>query len=171
MKKIIFILFGVTLAASQISAQAILNGTCPPVSDPVGWETLYPAVPGTIRVSRYGYWRDQPVKMAYWTAMPRHRVPVFFHLADSSGRIVYTGHPVWMRRPAAVMAPVGMTYPGVRVYALNFSGYTEPGTYYVEIPGYPESELFHIGGLMPETAAPLPGIRTFESDSGMLPGN
>ena len=114
MKKIIFILFGVIVAAaSQISAQTISGGIFSPASDPVGWEAPYPAVPGTIRVSRYGYWRNQPVKMAYWTAMPRHRVPVFFHLADSAGRIVYTGHPVWMRRPSAVMVPVGMTYPGV----------------------------------------------------------
>ena len=164
---------GIALAAaSQSSAQSFIQpadgGQILQASDPTGWQT--PAVPGSIYVSRYGYWRNQPVKMAYWSAMPRHRVPAFFHLADSSGRIVYTGHPVWMRSPAAVMVPVGVTYPGVRIYALNFSGYTEPGTYFVELPGYPASGIFRIRGVMPETAYPLPRLNTFEYDSGMQPG-
>ena len=172
MKKTIAVLTGIAFAATlQTSAQTSihpeLNTPIQQMADPVGWESGSPAIPGVICVSRYGYWRNQPVKMAYWSAMPGHRVPPFFHIADTSGKIVYTGHPVRMRKPEAVMIPIGMTCPGIRIYALNFSGYTEPGSYVVEIPGYPDSGIFHIRGIMPEPVRSLPGLRIFELESGM----
>ncbi|MBQ9771578.1 MAG: hypothetical protein IJW23_07115 [Lentisphaeria bacterium] len=168
MKKNYFVLAGILFALSaSVSGQMVQQFN--PVQDPVSWGDPNAVIPGSIYVSRYGYWRNQPVKMAYWTGLPHYQVPPVFHLADASGRIVYTGHPVWMRNPENVMAPVGAFYPGARVYALNFSGFDQAGTYYIEMPGHRISPDFNIRGYMPGSVAPLPGLMTFERDAGMLP--
>lgn len=138
--------------------------------DPVSWGDPNAAIPGMIYVSKFGYWLDQPVKMAYWTALPYNTVPVIFQIADESGKIVYTGQPKWMPDPTSVMVPIGFFYPGVKIYALNFSGFDQAGSYYIEMPGYRNSKMFRIRGYMPGMIRNMPGLLTFERDSGMIPG-
>lgn len=168
MKKHCFVLVGALMILSgAVSAQN--NRRFNPAEDPVSWGNPNAAVPGNIYVSRYGYWRNQPVKMAYWTSLPHYRVPPVFHLSDENGRIVYTGQPVWMRDPTNVMVPIGFFYPGLRMYALNFSGFNNAGTYYIEMPGYPTSTDFNIRGYIPGDMMPIPGPLTFERDAGMQP--
>ena len=170
MKKNYFVLAGILFAlTASVSGQMVPQFN--PTQDPVSWGNPNAAIPGSIYVSRYGYWRNQPVKMAYWTGSLHHRVPSVFHLADVAGRIVYTGRPVWIPEPANVMAPVEVYYPGSRVYALNFSGFDRSGTYYIEMPGYKTSPDFNIRGYMPGGIVPIPGPSTFERDAGMLPQN
>lgn len=168
MKRNYSVLAGILLAFSaSVSGQTIQQFN--PAQDPVSWGNPNAAIPGTIYVSRYGYWRNQPVKMAYWTGMPHHQVPPYFHLTDINGQIVYTGQPQWMPDPTRVMVPIGFYYPGIRMYALNFSGFNNAGTYYIEMPGYRNSEDFNIRGYIPGSLVPLPGPLTFERRAGMLP--
>ena len=167
MGKLYSLLAGLLITASvTVSAQTIQSFN--PANDPVSWGNPNAAVPGRIYVSRYGYWRNQPVKMAYWTGLPHYQIPPVFHLSDVNGKIVYTGRPVWMRDPTNVMVPIGFFYPGVRMYALNFSGFDNSGTYYIEMPGYHNSPDFNIRGYIPGDMMPMPGPITFEQDAGML---
>lgn len=168
MKSMYSVLSGVLISVSaSVSGQFIQPFN--PGNDPVSWGNPNAAIPGTIYVSRYGYWQNQPVKMAYWTGLEHQRVPPVFHLADANGKIVYTGRPVWMRDPTNVMVPIGFYYPGTRMYALNFSGFDRPGTYYVEVPGYRNSPDFNIRGYIPGEIRNIPGPLTFERDAGMIP--
>ena len=138
MKKVYSLLAGFLISVSaSVSAQTMQSFN--PGNDPVSWGSPNESLPGNVYVSRYGYWRNQPVKMAYWTSLPHYQIPPFFHLSNAEGKIVYTGRPVWMRTPENAMVPVGILYPGARIYALNFSGFHDPGTYYIEMPGYPSS--------------------------------
>lgn len=164
-------LFAGILITASVSVHAQTAQLFNPANDPVSWGNPNAAVPGNIYVSRYGYWRNQPVKMAYWTGLPHYQVPQIFHLADENGRIVYSGRPVWMRDPTNVMVPIGFFYPGLRMYALNFSGFNNAGTYYIEVPGYRNSTDFNIRGYIPGEMMPIPGPLTFERDAGMMPQN
>ena len=137
--------------------------------DPVAWENPNAGVPGRVYVSRFGYWLDQPVKMAYWTALPHQKIPPVFQIADMLGKIVYTGHPQWMPDPTRVMVPIGFFYPGLKIYALNFSGFHEEGVYYIEVPGYQNSGEFQIRGYLPGMLRNMPGQIAFEEDAGMMP--
>jgi hypothetical protein len=141
------------------------------VTDPVSWGDPDAAVPGTVYVSRFGYWQDQPVKMAYWTALPHNTVPLIFQISDVSGKIVYTGHPQWMPDPTSVMVPIGFFYPGLKIYALNFSGFSKAGNYYIELPGYRNSPIFRIRGYLPGMIRNMPGLLTFEQRAGMTEEN
>lgn len=168
MKKFHLLLTGALFVISA-SVSAQMNPQFNPAQDPVAWGNPNAAVPGTVYVSRYGYWRNQPVKMAYWTGLPHYRVPQMFHLADANGKIVYTGRPVWMPDPTNVMVPIGFYYPGLKMYALNFSGFDQSGRYYIEVPGYRTSPEFNIRGYIPGEMVHIPGELTFERDAGMLP--
>ena len=166
MKRNYSVLAGILLAFSAaVSGQTIQQFN--PAQDPVSWGNPNAAIPGTIYVSRYGYWRNQPVKMAYWTGMPHYQVPPYFHIADVNGQIVYTGQPQWMPDPTNVMVPIGFYYPGLKMYALNFSGFNNAGTYYIEMPGYRSSTDFNIRGYIPGGLVPLPGPLTCERRAGM----
>ena len=168
MRKNYYVLAGLLAAcSSSLSGQMIQQFN--PSQDPVTWGNPNAAVPGAVYVSRYGYWSNQPVKMAYWIGLPHYRVPPVFNITDTSGRIVYSGRPVWMHDPTSVMVPIGFYYPGVRVYALNFSAFDRTGTYYIEGPGYRSSSDFNIRGYMPGEITPIPGPVTFERDAGMSP--
>ena len=167
MKKNFSVFLGILLAVSgSLSAQTIRQFN--PENDPVEWGNPNAAIPGMIYVSRYGYWCNQPVKMAYWIGLPHMKIPPFFHLVNGEGEVVFSGNPVWMRDPTRVMVPIGFFYPGVKMYALNFSGFQQEGTYYIEVPGYHNSILFHIKGYIPGTMIPMPGLLTFEHDAGMI---
>ena len=54
------------------------------------------------------------------------------------------------------------------MYALNFSGFENAGTYYIEMPGYRSSPEFNIRGYIPGDMMQIPGPITFEQDAGML---
>lgn len=150
-----------------LSAQGIQQFNA--AEDPVDWGNPNAAQPGTVYVSRYGYWCNQPVKMAYWIGLPHMKIPPFFHLVNENGTVVFSGTPAWMRDPTRVMVPIGFFYPGVKMYALNFSGFQDAGTYWIEVPGYPNSIIFHIKGYIPGTMIPMPGLLTFERDAGISP--
>ena len=167
MKKVYSLLAGFLISVSaSVSAQTMQSFN--PGNDPVSWGSPNESLPGNVYVSRYGYWRNQPVKMAYWTSLPHYQIPPVFHLSNAEGKIVYTGRPVWMRTPENAMVPVGILYPGARIYALNFSGFHDPGTYYIEMPGYRNSQDFRIRGYLPgNMSTPFPGQRTIEQDAGM----
>ena len=74
-----------------------------------------------------------------------------------------------MPDPTSVMVPIGFYYPGVKVYALNFSNFDRTGTYYIQVPGYRNSTDFNIRGYIPGMITPIPGPLTFERDAGMIP--
>lgn len=168
MKKNFYALTGVLLTfSSSVFGQMVSQFNRS--QDPVSWGNPNAAVPGAVYVSRYGYWSNQPVKMAYWIGLPHYQVPPVFNITDTSGRIVYSGRPAWMPDPTSVMVPIGFYYPGVKVYALNFSNFDRTGTYYIQVPGYRNSTDFNIRGYIPGMVTPIPGPLTFERDAGMIP--
>ncbi len=126
-----------------------------------------------IVVGRYGYWRFQPVKMAYLTCVPEKtwKVPERFLLCSIYGRVLFSNRIMPMTNPLGVLAPVAVNYPGQKLYALNFSDFNGKGFFYLRIPGVGRSRLFHIGGPLPVDSYPLPSLLTFERQSGILPSN
>ena len=156
-------------AIIQLHAEFVTLDRFRASDDPVLWGDPNAAIPGTVYVSRWGYWQDQPVKMAYWTALPHQKIPLIFQISDAKGKIVYTGHPEWMRNPERVMVPIGFFYPGLKIYALNFSGLDEAGIYFIEVPGYRNSREFRIRGYLPGELRHMPGELSFEREAGIHP--
>ena len=127
----------------------------------------------SIYVGRYGYWSNMPVKIAYLSFFPGKgkKSPEKFTLCKPDGSAVFSGKPLLMRKPEDVLAPVGIDYPHEQIYALNFSEFQTPGSYYIKVHGYGNSELFKIGGKMPTEIYPLPSLKTFEEQSHILDSN
>ena len=136
-------------------------------------QNLNPPLRESIYVGRYGYWSNMPVKIAYLSFYPGQgkKVPDRFSLCLPDGRVVFSGKPQLMRTPGEVLAPVGRNFPQEQIYALNFTAYGTPGTYFIKVHGYGNSELFKIGGKMPVEIYPLPSLKTFEEQSHILNSN
>ena len=125
----------------------------------------------TIYVGRYGYWRNMPVKVAYFGYVSGKKLPDSFQLRDEKGKTVFTNNLELMRTPGEVLAPVGQNFPGEKIYALNFSKFDVSGNYYIVVPGFGRSDLFKIGGNMPVDIFPLPSLKTFEEQSHIINNN
>jgi len=171
MKKII-VLLAVCLCApvfAQNPASSGLGAGNPAVIE----QNLNQPFRESIYVGRYGYWRNMPVKVAYLTFLPGKgkKVPAKFSLCKPDGTVVFTAKPELMKKPGGVLAPVGKNFPGEQIYALNFTSFELPGRYYIKVHGYGSSDLFNIGGNMPDSIYPLPSLKTFEEQSHILDNN
>jgi hypothetical protein len=115
----------------------------------------------SIKVNQVGYPPDDPAKIGYlgrWMGAypggPPGEIPALrfdsspdFYVCDAATkRVVYAGKARWIH--AAGEKSEGyyrVDYSGENVYALNFSAFRRPGTYFLRVPRVGRSLPFRIG--------------------------
>lgn len=104
-----------------------------------------------------GYRLDAPYKRAFvslWlgTGGPStHKGPGTFELLDASGKVMFTGKvELALALDPKRKARVGKNLSGTAVYAMDFSAFSTPGTYTVQVQGVGVSYPVTIGGKVRE---------------------